>query len=290
MHTASTTPVAYQVITDRLVAMLEAGTAPWKKSWAGGTGFPKNLISRKAYTGINTWMLHTSDYASSYFLTFKQAKELGGTVRKGEKGLPVVFTKQLPAKSVEVKTEKGTETMIDGKTGGRMLRYYTVFNVEQCEGIEAPDTGERHQHDPIETAEKIIAGMPNRPQIEHRGGRACYSPEADIVTIPEANRFTTRPGYYSTLFHELAHSTGHGSRLDRQIQNNFGSNPYAKEELIAEMASAYLCGHAGIEQSIIENQAAYLAGWIQALKGDARLAVQAASAAQKAANYILAAA
>jgi antirestriction protein ArdC len=287
MQTANT-PAAYQVITDRLVAMLEAGTAPWKKSWAGASGFPKNLISKKAYSGINTWMLHTSDYASSYFLTFNQAKELGGTVKKGEKGLPVVFTKQLPVKSVEVKTEKGTETMIDGKTGGRMLRYYTVFNVEQCEGIEAPDTGERHQHDPIETAEKIIAGMPNRPQIEHRGGRACYSPEADIVTMPTADRFTTRPGYYSTLFHELAHSTGHGSRLDRQIANNFGSNPYAKEELIAEMASAYLCAHAGIEQSIIENQAAYLAGWIEALKGDARLAVQAASAAQKAANYILA--
>lgn len=278
---------AHQLITDRLVSMLEQGTIPWRKPWAGSQGLPKNLISRKAYSGINTWMLHCSNYGSSYFLTFKQALELGGNVRKGEKGHMVVFSKQMMLKTVEVETEGRKETMIDGRTGKRMLKKYYVFNVEQCEGIEIPDAGTRHEHDPIEAAESIIAGMPNRPEIQHGGGKACYIPTRDRIELPEASRFEKRAEYYATAFHEMAHSTGHASRLGRDLGGTFGSDPYAREELIAEMSSAYLCAAAGIETATLDNQAAYLAGWIQALKGDSRLAIQAASAAQKAADYIL---
>lgn len=286
--------IAYQVITDRLVAMLESGTAPWHKPWTGGAAsFPKNMLSKKHYNGINVWMLHMGGFSSAYFLTYKQAKELGGCVRKGEKGLPVVFTKQLPPRSVEIPTDNGgTESAMDGRTGGRMLRYYTVFNAEQCDGITAPDAANvpTFEHDPIDTAEKILAGMPNRPSISHSGNRACYNPARDAVTMPDANRFEHRPEYYCTLFHELAHSTGHASRLSRKEilePNGFGSKPYGKEELVAEMAAAYICGAAGIERHTIDNSAAYLAGWIDTLKGNVKLAVQAASAAQKAADYIL---
>jgi antirestriction protein ArdC len=286
--------IAYQVTTDRLIAMLEAGTAPWHKPWTGGTSaFPKNIKSKKPYSGINVWMLHMSGHSSAYFLTFKQAQELGGSVRKGEKGFPVVFTKQLPPRAVDAPTDNGgTERTIDARTGGRMLKYYTVFNVEQCDGITAPDAGTvpTFDHDPIDTAERILTAIPNRPTITHAGSRACYAPARDVITMPEANRFETRPAYYSTLFHELAHSTGHASRLSRKEiiePGAFGSNPYGKEELVAEMAAAYICGAAGIERDTIDNSASYLAGWIDTLKGDVKLAVQAASAAQKAADYIL---
>jgi antirestriction protein ArdC len=286
--------IAYQVITDRLITMLEAGTAPWQKPWAGGTSaFPKNIKSKKPYSGINVWMLHMSGHSSAYFLTFKQAQELGGSVRKGEKGFPVVFTKQLPPRAVDVPTDNGgTERMIDARTGGRMLKYYTVFNVEQCDGITAPDAAAvpTFDHDPIDTAERIISDMPDRPTITHAGGRACYSPTSDTITMPEAARFETRPAYYGTLFHELAHSTGHAARLNRKevtSPTGYGSTPYGKEELVAEMAAAYICGAAGIERDILDNSAAYLAAWIETLKGDVKLAVQAASAAQKAADFIL---
>lgn len=283
------TPIAYQVITDRIISMLESGTVPWRKPWAGAAGFPKNLISKKEYSGINFWMLHSADYGSPYWLTFKQAKELGGTVRKGEKGTPVIFTKTLPAKVVDVPTENGgTEKMLDSKKlGGRMLKYYTAFNVEQCDGLTLPDEGPRHQHDPIASAEAIREGYQG-PTIAHGGGRACYSPALDLVKMPEPERFTHREEYYSVLFHELAHSTGHKSRLARITETaNFGSENYGKEELVAEMASAYICGHAGIEQATLENSAAYLKGWINAIKGDTKLAISAASAATKAANLIL---
>lgn len=281
---------AYQVITDRLISMLEAGTAPWKKPWSGGAeAFPKNISSKKHYTGINVWMLHMTGHTSSYFCTFNQAKELGGTVRKGEKGFPVVFTKALPPRAEEI-----SHAAAEGRKprNGRMLRYYTVFNVDQCEGIAAPDAGsvKTFAHDPIASAENIFAAMPNRPQVTFGSNGATYSPQADHINMPDAARFTTRPEYYGTLFHELAHATGHASRLARaevMAPNAFGSEPYGKEELVAEMASAYVCGAAGIESDIIDNSAAYLAGWISALKGDPKLAIHAAAAAQRAADYIL---
>ena len=283
------TPIAYQVITDRITTLLEQGTAPWRKPWASAQGFPKNLISRKEYTGINTWMLHSSGFSSAYWLTFKQAKELGGNVRKGEKGTPVVFTKQLPPRLVDVPNENGgTDKLIDGKKlGGRMLKYYTAFNLDQCEGIDIPDAGPRYDHDPIESAEAIIAGY-HGPTIEHGGGRATYSPTLDRVCLPERHRFEIVAEYYSTAFHELAHSTGHPDRLHRfDKAAEFGSENYGKEELVAEMCAAYLCGKAGIENATLENSAAYLKGWLEAIKKDARLIITAASAAQKAANLIL---
>jgi antirestriction protein ArdC len=225
------------------------------------------------------FLLAIQGYGSQYWLTFNQAKQLGGNVRKGEHGTKIVFWK---FDTFETETA-------DGETEERksaFLRYYTVFNLEQTEGLKAllalPPAF------PIESAEEIVKGMPNPPTFE-QDFQAAYIPSRDVVTMPSRTAFESQAEYYSTLFHELTHSTGHAKRLGREgiekIQP-FGSEDYSKEELIAEMGSAMLCGIAGVEQATISNSAAYLQSWIKRLKSDTRLVVSAASAAQKAADYI----
>lgn len=274
----------YQIITDRLISILEAGTAPWRKPWNyGSEGGPLNLVSKRHYQGINCFLLACSPYSSPYWLTFKQAAEKGGRVKKGEKGTPVIFWKLF---------EKEDSKAENGKKILPILRYYTVFNVDQCEGITSPPADEDtwHQHDPIEAAEAMILAMPQKPIINIGGGRAFYSPLSDSVTVPELFRYEKAEEYYCTLFHELVHSTGHESRLNREGitgQHFFGDEDYSKEELIAEMAAAFLCGHTGIENTTIHNSAAYLQSWIKRLRGDKKLAINAAAQAQKAADFIL---
>lgn len=274
----------YQIITDRVLAILEAGTVPWRKPWNyGSERGPLNLVSKKHYQGINWFLLACTAFGSPYWLTFKQAQQLGGNVLKGEKGTPIIFWKIY---------EKEDAKAEDGKKRLPLLRYYTVFNVEQCDGIAVPDSDVTtwHEHDPIEAAEKVILTMPNRPIVEIGGVRACYSPLRDHVQIPDLFRYERTEEYYSTFFHELAHSTGHKSRLNREGVTGdhfFGDSVYSREELVAEMAAAFLCGHTGIENATIHNSAAYLQSWIKALRGDKRLAITAAAQAQKAADYIL---
>src|SRR5262249_423924 len=180
------------------------------------------------------------------------------------------------------------------------LRYYSVFNVAQCEGIEAhvptlPGASPR-AHKPIEAAERIVANMPKRPEIRQGLEKAFYSPSGDFVGMPAPEQFRSGEDYYSVLFHELTHSTGHESRLARKGVSGtdgqwsaFGSNPYAKEELVAEMGAAFLCGQAGVVEGTLDNSGAYMAGWLSRVKDDPKLVVQAAAQAQKAADYILAA-
>ncbi len=276
----------YQVITDRVITLLEQGVIPWQKPWQGGQTLPRNAVSGREYRGVNVFLLHAMSYASPYWLTFNQAKELGGTVRRGEKACPVVFWKWLesddPADSRRIP----------------FLRYYSVFNVGQCDGIPADKVpsldGTRREHSPIAEAEGIVATMPRRPEI--RGGldRAFYSPGADFVGMPAPESFRSAEDFYSVLFHELTHATGHASRLNRKgvagtdgEWSAFGSTPYAKEELVAEMGAAFLCGQAGIVERTLDNSAAYVASWLQRLKDDRRLVVHAAAQAQKAADFIL---
>jgi antirestriction protein ArdC len=276
----------YQVITDRVIALLQQGTVPWQKPWQGAELAPQNLVSRKPYRGVNVFLLHAMSYTSPYWLTFRQAQELGGHVRKGEKACPVVFWKWL---DVERNGEKERVPF---------LRYYSVFNVAQCEGIEShvpTATGPNREHSPVETAERIVQCMPKRPLIKHGQAQAFYHPTDDYVGMPSPEQFRSGEGYYSVLFHELTHSTGHGIRLARKgvaggegQWSAFGSNPYAKEELVAEMGAAFLCGQAGIVERTIENSASYIANWLSKLKDDAKLVVQAAAQAQKAADFILA--
>ncbi len=282
----------YEVITQRIIDTLNAGTVPWTKPWKSTGGFPKNLVSKKEYRGMNAFLLHAMNYESPYWVTFKQALELGGNVRKGEKATPIIFWK---------KWEKVDKTTGD-KSSIPMMRFYYVFNVAQCDGLKnlfgEQVTGETLPETPAEIsgdysqAENIIAGFKNCPVIKHGMKRAYYSPGGDYVGMPDNAQFSSIGHYYATLFHELTHSTGHVSRLARKTivdqEFAFGDANYSKEELVAEMGSAFLCGLSGISETgnIMENSAAYIAGWLKALRNDKKLVIQAAGLAQKAVDHI----
>jgi antirestriction protein ArdC len=276
----------YEVINSRIMELLESGTVPWRKTWNAASNQPKNLTTKKDYRGINVFMLACMPYGSPYWMTFKQVRDKGGHVRKGEKSTPVIFWKWLDKK--DAGADDG-EVAINGKIP--MLRYYSVFNLQQVEGIEPPATETTiNTFTPIEAAQQIIAGMPLRPDIHHGGSKACYSPSLDYVKLPVPEAFQSPEEYYSTAFHELTHATGHASRVGRKgvtETSYFGSHEYSKEELVAEMGAAFLCGHAGIEQRTIENSAAYIQGWLKALKNEKKMLIHAAAQAQKASDFIL---
>ena len=265
----------YEIITGQILAELEKGEVPWRKPWR--TLPPANLITMKPYRGINVFLLALQGYGSQFWLTFNQAKQLGGNVRKGEHGTKIVFWKFYETEAADGEIEERKFAF---------LRYFTIFNIEQTEGLKA--LLELPPAFPIESAESIVRGMPNSPACE-QDSRASYIPSQDVVTMPSRTAFTSQAEYYSTLFHELAHATGHAKRLGREgfdTPQQFGSESYSKEELIAEMGSAMLCGVAGIEQNTLANSAAYLKTWIARLKADSKLVISAASAAQKAADCI----
>jgi antirestriction protein ArdC len=267
----------YEIITSRIIEELETGIVPWRKPWK--TLPPANLVSKKPYRGINVFLLALQGYGSQYWLTYRQTQALGGNVRKGEHGSKIVFWK----------FDTYETEIADGETEERksaFLRYYTVFNLEQTEGLKAllalPPAF------PIESAESIVSRMPNPPAFE-QDFQAAYIPSRDTLTMPSRVAFDSQAEYYSTLFHELTHSTGHAKRLGREgfgRPQQLGSDSYSREELIAEMGSAMLCGVAGIEQSTLRNSAAYLSTWIKRLNSNSKLVISAASAAQKAADYI----
>lgn len=280
-------PSVYEVITNRIIKQLEAGTAPWQKPWKarGKHGLPRNLVTQREYRGINVWILLSSGYSSPYWLTFRQARELDGHVRQGESGFPVVYWKF------------GTREVQDGdeviEKASVLCRYYTVFNVEQCEGLRLQPTRAADQEPevrPIEQCEHIVNHWQQKPPIKHGGDYASYNKTIDLVRMPERSCFNSVEEYYSTLFHELTHSTGHLTRLNRSSLTDFerfGDQNYSREELVAEMGAAFLAGYCGIENRTISNSASYLANWLDAVKNDSRMIVVAASQAQKAADLIL---
>ena len=273
---------SYEVITDRIIGLLEQGTVPWHQPWNGEQAHPRNLISDRKYRGINTFLLGSACYESPYWLTYKQAKARDGHVRKGEKGYPCVYWNWIER--------------IDKETGEIVkkpfLRHYTVFNVAQCENVNFPVLESKVlEHDSIENCERVVNEMPNPPNIQFDSTIASYRPSIDTVNIPPLERFRSAEAFYATLFHELVHSTGHNSRLARPSMKSkivFGSKPYGNEELLAEMGATYLCGHTGIENAVIDNSAAYIQGWLNKLRANKTMVVKAAGQAQKAADYILA--
>jgi antirestriction protein ArdC len=271
----------YESITKRIVSMLEQGTVPWRKPWNAKTGLPRNFVTKRPYRGINVFLLAQASYESPYWLTFRQALERGGCVRKGERSSLVLFWTQ---KTLEDE-ESGEERKVP------LLRLYSLFNVAQCDGLKvAPESVETPETGLVTKPAEIVERMPRPPKIKHGMTESFYSPREDCVNMPMQKRFGKKEEYYSTLFHELVHSTGHESRLRRASlteKAGFGSNPYCKEELIAEMGATFLCGYAGIVDRTIDNSAAYLKGWLEQLKGDKTLIVQAAAQAQRAADFIL---
>lgn len=277
------TPVdIYQEVTDRIIAALEAGTVPWRQPWSS-LGGPRNLDGRP-YRGINTFLLELSGYSDPRWGTYRMIQAHDGQVRKGEKGCRVILWKPVPRKP-----EQADGTQSAGTAGSYMLlRTFTVFNAEQCDGlpeIETPEQGES-EHERHETAEALVEHYPRRPFIAYGGDRAYYTPDKDMVRMPELGAFESADAYYGTLFHELIHSTGHESRLKRIEPALFGTDPYAREELIAEMGAAMLCGISGL-QPRIEESASYIASWLKRLRDDRKLVITAAAQAQKAADHIL---
>jgi len=279
----------YDLITDRIIALLEKGVIPWRKPWDAASGAPRNLTSGKAYRGVNAMLLASLGFGSPWFATFHQIKALGGAVKKGAHGFPVVFWKFL---------ETAAETDVEGEPTFRrdrvpLLRYYIVFNLELTEGIPAGKIPalETHHFDPIEACERIVAEMPQRPEIRYTTeARAYYRPSTDTVTMPLRESFRSAAEYFSTLAHELVHSTGAPGRLARKSLEDwapFGTADYSREELVAEMGAGFLCAHAGIESATLENSAAYIRSWLRVLKDDRRAVIVAAGQAQKAADFIL---
>jgi len=278
----------YEIVTEKIVKLLEQGIVPWRRPWTS-TGLPRNLVSKKPYRGVNVFLLSASKYVSPFWLTMHQANELGGHIRKGEESTAIVFWKIDEAK-------QSTEDLdADEKTRRRfLLRFYRVWNLEQCElpqsVLDKLPKMETHQHDPIEAVEKIIAGMPNPPEIVRGGSKAFYSLLTDRITLPPRELFISAEEEAATETHELIHSSGSEKRLAREgicEAAPFGSPVYSKEELTAELGAAYLCAEAGISNAVIANQAAYVAGWLEKLRDDRELLIHAAAQAQKAADFIL---
>ncbi len=270
----------YEIITERIVSLLNDGVCPWRRPWNLMPIAPQNFATGRKYSGINLFLLSVIGYEVPLFLTFKQVSERGGTVKKGSRGVPVVYWGTLDSEELDAEGEAKKV---------RFLRYYTVFNAYQIDGVPFPKvesrTGEAFK--PVEMAEAVVSAWASGPRIVHGFRGAAYLPGADVIQMPSAGSFDTPAAYYGTLFHEMGHATGAPGRLDRKMSGRFGSEDYSREELVAEMTSAFLCAHCGLDNSTIPQQAAYLAGWLKALKAEPKLVITAASQAQRAANMIL---
>ena len=275
----------YEIITKEIIEKLEEGTVPWDRPWDGMYS-PKNFVSGKEYRGINAILLGMKPFECPFWATFKQINANCGKVKKGEKSTIVVFWKWIEFDS-NILDENGDPVKEDKP----FLRYYRVFNLEQTEGIpwEKCMVQEERKFNPIDTCTNIVIGFKDRPDIKRGGGRAYYSPVEDKVQIPMQSDFKSSEGYYSTLFRELVHSTGHTSRVDRKSltdYNPFGSKEYSKEELIAEIVAAFLCSITGIKNETIDNSASYIQSWLRVIKENVKMIVIAAGQAQKAVDYI----
>jgi antirestriction protein ArdC len=275
-----TKPVdVYQVVTNRIIELLEQGTVPWRKPWTE-KGLPMNAVSKRPYRGINMMLLNSLDYPHNLFMTWKQIKTIGGSVKKGETGIMVVFTKMIDKVNEKGVTERKS-----------ILRYYKVFNIDQCTDIPVPFLPkENTEVVPLLECASIIGGMKDAPVIVHKKPGAFYMPPEDYINMPRMKTFATSEDYYGTLFHELIHATGHQSRLSRkEIYENpkFGTDMYSLEELVAEIGSCYLKSYAGLPIADMANNAAYIESWLEVFKGDTRILIKAASRAQQAVEYIL---
>jgi len=241
-------------------------------------------VSKKAYRGINTWLLSGIGYTSPYWVTYRQAEGLGGHVKAGEKGTRIVFwkffTKPRPAK-VNEDGEQKVE-----RDSWAMAKTYTVFNAEQCEGLTVPEKA-TDEAVCVADGEALLQGYVNPPVYSEGGQRAYYRPSEDRVNVPSRGIFENSAAYMSTKFHEFVHSTGHEERLGRIKHKRFADDAYSEEELTAEMGASYLSAMVGIEQVTEDNSAAYIGHWLQRLHEDKRFIMHVSSAAQKAVDCIV---
>lgn len=275
----------YTEIADQIASALERGIAPWRRPWrvTRGAGLPTNHSTDRRYSGINVVILAYTQmvrgFETSLWMTYRQAQAIGGQVRKGERGARILVVKPVKRRAPE-----------DGQDAEYLMaRSATVFNLDQIDGLELPAV-EPVAVEPIAAAEALVSSyLASGPSVAHRGSRACYTPILDAITMPDRDAFESPAAYYSTLFHEIGHSTGHGSRLDRDLTSLANVHTYAREELVAEFAAAYLRAHAGIiDETEVEQSAAYMRGWASKIREDPRVLTWAASQAQKAVDHVLA--
>ena len=296
----------YAEITARIIDQMENGIIPWQKPWVANSKAISHSTG-KAYSLLNQMLLGRP----GEYLTFKQCQEAGRRVRKGEKSSMVVFWKWIEQEDEETGDSEGAQATsgediypqprsCDAKRGSRskevpFLRYYNVFHIDQCEGITAKYTQETAFPDGADTltaAQDIIYDYLSREGVKlthTEGDQAFYRPATDEVVLPIRKQFVSTAEYYSTVFHELTHSTGHPSRLNRLTKPSFfGTEDYSKEELVAEIGASALVNHVGLETDhSLRNNAAYIQNWLTVLKGDKRFIVSASGKAEKAVNLIL---
>jgi antirestriction protein ArdC len=274
----------YQTITDEIVRELKAGTRPWIQPWSQtpGRNLAANAVSGRPYSGINTLLLWTArreGWPQPRFLTFKQALEAGGHVRKGEHGRHVVFVKDLLKRSTEE----------DGEAPGiiRMMKSYVVFNMSQCDGLPdkittLPKGPNLDQRDTL--IDEFIAGTGAKVIERNTADEAFYSRDLDVIVLPAFTSFNGQAQYYATQFHELIHWTGHRGRLNRELGVRFGTQARAAEELIAELGAAFLCAEFSIDGVV--PHAAYIESYLELLADDPKAIFTAASKAQAAVDFL----
>lgn len=281
----------YDEVTAKIVAELEAGRFPWVQPWGRsqgiGPGLPRNALTARPYSGLNILILWGAvieeGWPSQSWLTFRQALEAGGSVRKGEHGVTVVYADRF---TPEAERERAARDGDDAKSVP-FLKRFTVFNVAQCEGLReglTSDPAPLPEREIVPLAEEVIAA--SGVDFRVKGDRAFYAPDPDFVQVPPQPAFYEPVNYYRTCLHELAHATGHPKRLGRNLLNSFGSKDYAREELVAEMGSAFLCAALGIVPTV--RHADYCGSWLEVLREDNKAIFRAASAASKAADWLLA--
>lgn len=280
----------YDEVTSRIITELEAGRLPWVQPWGRvdttGPGLPRNALTGRNYSGVNVLILWGAviehGFPSQSWLTFRQAQEAGGCVMKGEHGVTVVYADRFTPETEKERARRDG----DEARAVPFLKRFTVFNVAQCEGLRAglaSDPVPLPDREIVPVAEEVIAAS----GVDFRigGDRAFYSPDPDFVQVPPQPAFFEQINYYRTCLHELTHATGHPKRLGRDLKNAFGSKDYAREELVAEMGSAFLCAALGIAPTV--RHADYIGSWLEVLREDSRAIFRAASAAAKAADWLL---
>jgi antirestriction protein ArdC len=278
----------YEIVTNKIVECLNNGVVPWQKNW--NTIPYSNYCTKKEYRGINQLLLfsqsviNNKNYTSPYWLTWKQVKKLKGSVNKNEKASIIIFydSKIIDNETININNEKET-----AQKKISFLKYYNVFNYEQTSGIKEIDNN-KNENEYIKPCEELFDSATDKPVIK-TGVNPSYNPLHDYIIMPDIKSFKSSDCYYSTLFHEAIHWTGHKSRLDRfkDISLRFGSEVYSKEELTAELGSSFLCHITGIEKELINNHASYIKGWLEVLKNDKKLIIQASTQAGKAVDFLL---
>jgi antirestriction protein ArdC len=280
-----------RLVTERMIAALRRGTVPWHKPWQAGAGRPRSMSTGQPYRGVNVFLLGMTaaeeGYGSPFWGTYRQIGDLGGQVRKGEQSTLVVFWKRVQIEHRDPQTGDPTIKQLP------VLRYYRVFNAAQADHLPERCYPAPGEHTEIAEPQAVLDGyLAGGPKLVHAAGdRADYHPATDTIRLPPRAQFRTAEGYYATAFHEAGHSTGHPARLNRPgiaAFDHFGSERYAREELVAQMTSAILCAQTGTDTpEIFDNSASYIAGWLCALNDEKRLVITAAAQAQRATDLIV---